>query len=54
MAAWEALRAEPIEDPVFIVGMPRSGSTFLHELLTEDPRYRAPRVWEEPEAADLN
>ncbi len=42
----EALRTEPIENPVFIVGMPRSGSTFLHELLTEDPRYRAPRVWE--------
>ncbi|HEY5910621.1 MAG TPA: sulfotransferase [Verrucomicrobiae bacterium] len=41
-----ALRTEPIESPVFIVGMPRSGSTFLYELLTEDSRYRAPRVWE--------
>jgi hypothetical protein len=35
-----------IERPVFITGMPRSGSTFLHELLTEDPENRAPRVWE--------
>jgi LPS sulfotransferase NodH len=26
--------------------MPRSGSTFLHELLAEDPENRAPRVWE--------
>ena len=26
--------------------MPRSGSTFLHELLTEDPENRVPRVWE--------
>lgn len=35
-----------IEKPVFIVGMPRSGSTFLHELLAESPEHRAPRVWE--------
>jgi hypothetical protein len=26
--------------------MPRSGSTFLHELLAVDPANRAPRVWE--------
>jgi hypothetical protein len=26
--------------------MPRSGSSFLHELLAEDPANRAPRVWE--------
>jgi hypothetical protein len=35
-----------IERPIFITGMPRAGSTFLHELLTEDPENRAPRVWE--------
>jgi hypothetical protein len=49
-ASWkpenERLRAEPIERPVFITGMPRSGSTFLHELLAQDPQNRAPRVWE--------
>jgi len=49
-AAWagrlEALEASPIQRPVFITGMPRSGSTFLHELLAEDPDNRAPRVWE--------
>ena len=32
--------------PIFIIGMPRSGSTFLHELLAQDPALRAPRVWE--------
>ncbi|HWC61280.1 MAG TPA: sulfotransferase [Verrucomicrobiae bacterium] len=32
--------------PIFIIGMPRSGSTFLHELLALDPALRAPRVWE--------
>jgi hypothetical protein len=38
--------ATPIEKPVFITGMPRSGSTFLHELLSQDPDNRSPRVWE--------
>jgi len=42
----EALDASLIQWPVFITGMPRSGSTFLHELLLEDPENRAPRVWE--------
>ncbi len=59
-AAWnakrEALDAQSIRRPLFIVGMPRSGSTFLHELLSEDPAHRAPRVWEVmfpvPAAAD--
>ena len=42
----EALDASLIQRPVFITGMPRSGSTFLHELMAEDPENRAPRVWE--------
>lgn len=42
----DALAASLIQRPVFITGMPRSGSTFLHELLAEDPDNRAPRVWE--------
>lgn len=41
-----ALENARIERPIFIVGMPRSGSTFLHELMAEDPNHRAPRVWE--------
>ena len=36
----------PTPPPVFITGMPRSGSTYLHELLVQDPALRAPRVWE--------
>jgi hypothetical protein len=40
------LNAAVISRPVFITGMPRSGSTFLHELLAQDPANRAPRVWE--------
>jgi hypothetical protein len=42
----EALDASLIQRPIFITGMPRSGSTFLHELLAEDPENRVPRVWE--------
>jgi Sulfotransferase family len=42
----EALEASVIQQPIFITGMPRSGSTFLHELLAEDPENRVPRVWE--------
>jgi hypothetical protein len=42
---WGASRP-PIRRPIFIIGMPRSGSTFLHELLALDPGLRAPRVWE--------
>ena len=41
-----ALSNQPVVSPIFITGMPRSGSTFLHELLVEDPALRAPRVWE--------
>jgi hypothetical protein len=42
----EALAVSQIQRPVFITGMPRSGSTFLHELLAEDTANRVPRVWE--------
>jgi hypothetical protein len=42
----EALAASLIQRPIFITGMPRSGSTFLHELLAEDPENQVPRVWE--------
>ena len=38
--------AEPIERPILITGLPRSGTTFLHRLLMEDPANRCPRVWQ--------
>jgi hypothetical protein len=38
--------------PIFITGMPRSGSTFLHELIVQDQSLRAPRVWEVMSPAD--
>jgi hypothetical protein len=41
-----AILQEVIERPIFITGLPRSGTTFLHRLLMEDPDNRAPRVWQ--------
>jgi len=40
------LRDEEIVAPVFILGLPRSGTTFLHNLLGSDPANRAPRLYE--------
>ena len=37
---------QPIERPIFITGLPRSGTTFLHRLMLEDPDNRAPLVWQ--------
>ena len=37
---------EPIKRPVFILGLPRSGTTFLHNLLAEDPANLVPRAWQ--------
>ena len=37
---------QPIERPVFITGLARSGTTFLHELLWQDPANRVPLLWE--------
>lgn len=41
-----ALLDRPIDRPIFITGLPRSGTTFLHKLLAEDPENRFPSVWE--------
>jgi hypothetical protein len=36
----------PIERPLFIVGLPRTGTTLLHNLLAQIPGVRAPLLWE--------
>jgi hypothetical protein len=38
--------AQPVDGPIFISGLPRSGTTFLHSLLAEDPANVIPRVWQ--------
>jgi hypothetical protein len=34
------------EPPIFVVGFPKSGLSFLHRLLTLDTRARTPLIWE--------
>jgi hypothetical protein len=41
-----AIPTRPLASPIFITGLPRSGTTFLHGLLADDPLNRAPRIWE--------
>ena len=54
-----SIARERIVKPVFIVGMPRTGTTILHDILAQDPRNRAPLTWETmfpsppPEAASF-
>lgn len=40
------IRDVPIERPLFIVGLPRTGTTILFNLLAQDPSHRAPLGWE--------
>lgn len=35
-----------LEDPLFIIGHPRTGTTFLHQLLTLDERHTYPTTYE--------
>ncbi len=35
-----------IQRPMFILGLPRTGTTLLHGLIAEDPAIRAPLSWE--------
>ncbi len=40
------IEREEIREPLFIVGLSRSGTSILHELLTQDPRHRTLLSWE--------
>lgn len=37
---------EPIAAPVFLMGLPRSGTTYFQYLFDRDPRFRLIRTWE--------
>jgi hypothetical protein len=37
---------QEIVRPIFIIGMPRTGTTILHDILAQDPANRAPLTWE--------
>lgn len=40
------ITARPLQAPIIIIGMPRTGTTILHELLALDPANRIPLTWE--------
>jgi hypothetical protein len=44
--AHPAIADERIEAPLIVLGLPRAGSSFLHNLLSHDPASRAPLAWE--------
>lgn len=51
---------EKIERPLFVLGLPRTGTTILYYLLAQDPAHRTPSTWEvakplpAPESASYN
>jgi hypothetical protein len=40
------VREEHVEEPLFVVGAPRTGTSILHALLAQDPAHRVPEGWE--------
>ncbi len=40
------IAAAPITRPLFVVGLPRTGTSILHDLLAQDPANRVPMTWE--------
>jgi hypothetical protein len=41
-----AIARELIDRPIFILGLPRAGTTFLHSLMGQDPEILAPLHWQ--------
>ncbi|WP_167474645.1 sulfotransferase family protein [Nocardia arthritidis] len=47
-AAWQRFpeyAATPIERPIFVTGLPRSGTTAVHRLLNADPAHQGLEMW---------
>lgn len=44
-AAHAACLARPIKQPLIIIGIPRSGTTALHKLLSIDPQFQGLQSW---------
>jgi len=43
---YPAIAQQKIVKPVFIIGLVRTGTTILHDILAQDPANRAPLTWE--------
>jgi hypothetical protein len=46
LRAHPEITSAPVPRPVFVVGLPRTGTTWLHALLASAPGHRAPLMWE--------
>ena len=47
-AAWKQYPQHadvPIERPIFVTGLPRTGTTVLHRLMSADPRHQGLELW---------
>lgn len=40
------ISVQVISNPIFIIGLPRTGTTILHDILAQDPTSRVPKTWE--------
>ena len=40
------IEAQEVEGPVFVIGLPRTGTTALSQLVAADPQFRSLRLWE--------
>jgi hypothetical protein len=40
------IEEQEIKEPVFIIGMPRTGTSIMHATMHEDPAHRSPMAWE--------
>lgn len=43
---YPAIAQEEIRAPIFILGLPRCGTSLLHALMASDPAIRSPLMWE--------
>jgi Sulfotransferase family len=43
--AWPSYAAVAIERPIFVTGLPRTGTTALHRLLAADPAHQGLEMW---------
>jgi hypothetical protein len=41
-----SIEKEEVEGPVFVIGLPRTGTTALSQLVAADPQFRSLRTWE--------
>ncbi len=46
LSRFEEIADQRVARPLFIVGLPRTGSTHLHHLLCADPAVRVPLLWQ--------